>query len=113
MRTPSASMSCQRKPGISSGYSGLVLIAIRTHKPGLAAEIGLLERPAAVGVSQRLAAPVEPEHQRPPRRGVDVETRRIGARFDSLSIEVDGHVDRKSFVEGKRVAVRVALGGRR
>src|SRR3546814_14150918 len=83
MRTPSASMSCQRKPGISSGYSGLILIAIRTHKPGLAAEIGLLEHADAVGVSQRLADPVEPEHQRLPRRGVDVETRRIGARFDS------------------------------
>src|SRR3546814_5043300 len=99
MRTPSASTSCQRKPGISSGYSGLILIAIRTHKPGLAAEIGLLEHADAVGVSQRLADPVEPEHQRLPRRGVDVETRRIGARFDPLRIEVDGHVpgpDRKS-----------------
>src|SRR3546814_11203500 len=87
MRTPSASMSCQRKPGISSGYSGLILIAIRTHKPGLAAEIGLLEHADAVGVSQRLADPVEPEHQRLTRRGVDVETRRICAHFHQLRSE--------------------------
>src|SRR3546814_15872024 len=86
MCMPSASTSCQRKPGISSGYSGLILIAIRTHKPGLAAEIGLLEHADAVGVSQRLADTFAPEHQRLPRRGVDVETRRIGARFDTTQI---------------------------
>src|SRR3546814_20923021 len=78
----------------------------------LGLELGDQPQDRKAGDARHRAEHDEHEEERGQKEGRD-ELAEVGERFDAIFADGEGHRDRKSVVEGKRVSDRVDHGGRR